>query len=83
MISNNFIKLQTAIKKSQTSPAGMCCCFSLLALKTVPSVDDPELQNFHFQQAERMLLSTFIAGLIEKFGQYVRFKLHQTLHKAL
>jgi hypothetical protein len=46
-------------------------------------VEDPELQKFHFQQVEGMLLSTFIAGLIGNAGQQVRFKLPQTLDEVL
>jgi len=54
-----------------------------LALKTVPQGDNPELHKFHFQQAERMLLFTFIAGLIGNAGQQMRIKLPQLLDVAL
>jgi hypothetical protein len=54
-----------------------------VSLKTVPKVDDPELQKIHFQQAEIMLLSKIIAGLIGHAGQQVRFKLPHTPEEAL
>jgi hypothetical protein len=53
-----------------------------LTLKTVPQVDNPELQKFHFQQVERMLVFTFIAGLIGSAGQQVKIKLPQMLDVA-
>jgi uncharacterized protein YfaA (DUF2138 family) len=53
-----------------------------LALKTVPQLDNPELQKFHFQHAERMLLFTFIAGLIGNAGQQMKIKLPQMLDVA-
>ena len=46
-------------------------------------MDDPELQKFHFQQVEGMVLPTFIAGLIGNAGQQVNFKLHYDLDEAL
>jgi hypothetical protein len=46
-------------------------------------VDNPELQKFHFQQGERMLLFTFNTGLIGNAGQQVRTKLPQMLDVAL
>jgi hypothetical protein len=77
----NFIKLQTARQKPDEAPQEFADRCRTLALKTVPKVDDPELQKIYFQQAERMLLSTFIAGFIGHAGQQVRFKLPQTLDK--
>jgi hypothetical protein len=79
IISSNYKQRD----KILDSPQEFAECCNLLALKTFPSVGDPELQKYHFQQAEIMLLSTFIAGLIEKAGQCVRFKLTQTLDKTL
>ena len=79
----HFIKLQTARQRADETPQEFADRCRSLALKTVPKVDNPELQKFHFQQAERMLLSTFIAGLIGNAGQQVRFKLPQTLEEAL
>jgi hypothetical protein len=79
----HFIKLQTERQRADETPQEFADRCRSLALKTVPKVDNPELQKFHFQQAERMLLSTFIAGLIENAGQQVRLKSPQTLEEAL
>jgi hypothetical protein len=38
-------------------------------------VGNPESQKFHFQQAERMPLFTFIAGVLTYAGKQVRLKL--------
>jgi len=49
-----------------------------LALKTIPKVSGPQLQKFHYNQAERMLLSSFIAGLVRNPRQQVQFCMSQT-----
>ena len=41
------------------------------------------LQKFQYDQAERMLLSTFIAGLSGNPGRYVRFQMPATAEMAL
>jgi len=70
--------------KSETNPCrNLQTAVDKLALKTIPKVDDPELQKNHFQKVEGMLLSTFIAGLIGNAGQQVSFKLPHTFDKAL
>ena len=51
-------------------------------MKTVPKVEDPSLRKFHYDQAERMLLSTFIAGLSGNRGQ-VRYQMSATVNQAL
>ena len=52
-------------------------------MNTIPKVEDPLLQKFHHDQAQRMLLSTFIAGLSGNAGQQVRFKMPATVDQAL
>jgi len=52
-------------------------------MKTVPKVEDPLLQKFHYDQAQRMLLSTFIAGLSGNLGRQVRFQMPSTADLAL
>ena len=55
---------------------------SSLAMKTVPKVEDPLLQKFHHDQAQRMLLSTFIAGVFGNPGQQLRFQMPATVDEA-
>jgi len=52
-------------------------------MKTVPKVDDPFLKKFHYDQAQRMLLSSFTAGLGGNTGQQVRFKMPAIVDQAL
>jgi hypothetical protein len=52
-------------------------------MKTVPKVEDPELQIFHYDQAQRVLLSAFISGLSGNPGQQVRFQMPPTVDQAL
>jgi len=54
-----------------------------LALKMVLNVDDPQLQKFHYNRAERMLLSSFIAGLVRNPRQQVQFCVSQTFREAV
>jgi len=49
----------------------------------VSKVDNPQLQKFHCNQAERMLLSSFIAGLVRNPGQQVQFCVSQTFREAV
>jgi hypothetical protein len=54
-----------------------------LALNTVPKVQDPQLQKFYYDQAERMLLSTYIAGLIGNPGQRVHLCMPKNFEEAV
>ena len=67
---DHFIDLQTARQKPEETPQEFADHYRSLALNIVVKVGDPELHKFHFQQAERMPLSTFIAGLIANTGQH-------------
>jgi len=51
-------------------------------MKTVPKVEDPLLQKFRYDQAQRMLLSTFIAGLSGNPGRHVRLQMPATVDLA-
>ena len=44
---------------------------------------DPEARKFHRENAERMLLAAFVAGLAGEIGKQVRFQNPQNLHRAL
>jgi len=52
-------------------------------MKTVRKVEDHLLPNFNYDQAVRMLLSTFIAGLSGNPGRQVRFEMLATVDEAL
>jgi hypothetical protein len=57
------MQIQTARQKKDETPQEFLDLCRSLVMKTVPKVEDPLLQKFHYDQAQRMLLSTFIAGL--------------------
>jgi hypothetical protein len=78
----HFMQLQTAKqKKDETAQEFLDRCHSL-AMKTVPKVEDPLLQKLHYDQAQRMLLSTFTAGLSGNPGQQVRFQIAIAVSEA-
>ena len=69
-------------RKQQKHPKSFWIRCRSLAMKTVPKVHDPLLQ-FHYDEAQRMLLSSFTAGLGGNAGQKVRFKMPATVDQAL
>jgi len=52
-------------------------------MKAISKVEDRLLQKFHYDQAQRMLLSTFIAGLSGNPGRQGRFQMPATVAEAL
>jgi tRNA A37 N6-isopentenylltransferase MiaA len=46
-------------------------------------VDEPLAQRIHRENAERMLLASFVAGLTGVLGRQVRYAKPQTLKQAL
>jgi len=78
-----FMQLLTARQKKNETPQEFLDWCHSLAMKTVPKAEDPLLQKFHYDQAQRMLLSTFIAGLSGNPGQQVGFQMPVTVEQAL
>jgi hypothetical protein len=77
------MQLQSAKQKKEASPQDFLDRCSSLAMKTVPKVEEPSLQKFHYDQAERMLPTTFRAGLSGNSGRQVRFQMPATVDQAL
>ena len=77
------MQLQTAKQQKDETPREFLDRCSSLAMKTVPKIEDPLLQKFHYDQVQRMLLSTFIAGLSGNPGSQVRFQMPVTVDLAL
>jgi hypothetical protein len=69
--------------KTDKSPQEFMDRCRSLARKTLPQVEDPVLQNLHYEQAERMLLASFTSGLLGTPGREVRFSMPQTMDEAL
>jgi len=68
------MQFQTARQKKDETPQEFLDRCRSLAMKTVPKVQDHLFQKFHYDQAQRMLLSTFIAGLTETQDNRLDFK---------
>jgi hypothetical protein len=79
----HFNQLQMARQKKGETPQEFADRLRILAQRTVPQVDDPELQKLHYQQADRMLLASFTAGLSGTPGRQVRFTMPKNLEDAL
>jgi hypothetical protein len=77
------MQLQTARQKKDETPQEFLDRCRSLAMKRVPKVENPVLQKFHYDQAQRMLLSTFIAGVSGNPGQQLRFQMPATVEEAL
>jgi len=74
----HFMQLQTAKQQKDETPREFLDLCHSLAMKTVPTGEDPLFQKFHYDQAQRMLLSTFIAGLSGNPGRQARFQMPST-----
>jgi hypothetical protein len=75
--------LQTARQKKEETPREFLDRCLSLDMKTVPKVEDPVIQKFLHDQAQRMLLSTLIAGLSGNPGRQVRYQMPATVDQAL
>ena len=72
-----------ARQKSSETPQEFADRCRSLAQFTVPQVENQELQKVYYEQAERMLLSSFTSGLLGNAGKQVRYALPRTLDEAL
>lgn len=79
----HYMELQTARqRKGETIQEFADRCRSL-AHRTVLKVNDPVHQKFHYEQAERLPLNSFIAGLFGTPGTQVRYARPSSLEEAL
>ena len=79
----HFIQLQIANQKKDENVQEFFDRCRSVAMKTVPKVEDPLHQKFHYDQTQRMLLSTFIAGLGGNPWQQLRFQMPATVDQAI
>jgi len=70
----HFRQLQTAKQQKDENPRDFLDRCRSLAMKTVPKFEETLLQKFHYDQAQRILLSTFIY-IAGSPGQQVRFQM--------
>jgi hypothetical protein len=79
----HFMQLQSARQKKGETPQEFADRCRGLAQKTIVQVDDPVLQKFHYEQAERMLLASFSSGLTGMPGRQVRYARPSSMTEAL
>ena len=79
----HFTKLQTARQARNESSQEFADRCKALAQKVMGKSDDPQIQRVHRENAERMLLSSFISGLHGVPGRQVRFSNPQDIDRAL
>ena len=79
----HFTKLQTARQARNESPQQFADRCKRLAQKVMLKSDDPQNQRIHRENADRMLLASFVSGLIGVPGCEVRFSHPQSLEEAL
>ena len=79
----HFMRLQTArsCRKESIQEFGDRC--RALAQKIVCKLDDLVVQRIHYENADRMLLASFVAGLTGIPVRQVRFSNPQSLDQAL
>jgi hypothetical protein len=77
------MRLQTARQGRNESPQQFADRCRALSQKIVCKVDDPLVQRVHYENADRMLLASFVAGLTGVPGRQVLFANPQTVDQAL
>lgn len=80
---HHYLKLQTARQGKNETPQEFLDRCRALARKITCKVDDPLAQRVHQENAERMLLASFVAGLTGVPGRQVRYANPQTVQHAL
>jgi hypothetical protein len=79
----HFTQLQSAKQRKDVSPQDYADRCRNLGYKTVPKAEDPVQQKWHYEQAERMLLASFISGLSGEVGKFTRFNLPANMSEVL
>jgi len=79
----HFMRLQTARQAKHESPQEFADRCRALAQKAMCKDSDPVAQRIHRENAERMLLASFVAGLSGEVGRQVKFQNPQDLRQAL
>jgi hypothetical protein len=78
-----YLKLQTARQAKPEDTQQFADRCRALAQKIVCKVDDPVAQHIHHENAERMLLATFVNELSGTPGRQVRYANPQIVDQAL
>jgi len=79
----HFMRLQTTRQSGNESIQEFADRCRALAQKIVCKVDDPVVQRIHYENADRMLLASFVAGLTGIPGRQVSFSNPESLDQCL
>lgn len=79
----HFAQLHQVKQRKNESPSNFLDRCKILARRTVPSVADATMQRAHNEQAERMLLAAYCAGLAGTVGREVRLRAPVTVDQAV
>ena len=74
----HFMQLQTARQKKNESPQQFADRYRALSQKIMCKTSDPVAQRIHRENAERMILASFVAGLMGPPGKQVRYASRET-----
>jgi hypothetical protein len=77
----HFIRLQTARQAKHEGPQESADRCRVLAQKVMCKDSNPVAQRIHRENADRMLLASFVAGLSGEVGRQVNFKIPRTYAK--
>ena len=69
----HFMQLQPARQKKNESPQHFVDRCRAVSQKIMCKTSDPVAQRIHRENAERMLLASFVAGLMGTPGKHVRY----------
>jgi len=75
--------LLTARQKKNESPQEFADRCRELAQKITRKLDDPVAQRVHCENAERMLLASFVSGLNVPVGKHTKYASTSAMHQAL
>jgi len=79
----HFTQLQTASQARNESPQQFADRRRRLAQKVMLKSADPQIQRIHKENADRMLLASFVSGLGGLVGHHVRISCLRSLPEAL
>ena len=79
----HFMQLQTAKQQKGESPQTFADRCRMLAQKVMRRDGDAVAQRIHRENAERMCLASFVAGLVGNAGKFVRFSNPSNMSQAL
>jgi hypothetical protein len=79
----HFLSLQTARQEKEEGPQEFADRCWTLAHKFMRRDSDPAVQRVHEENAERMLLASFVGGLTGEIGKLTRVQNPQNLDQSL